>query len=127
MRRSRTVGIPMLVKLPTEGYEDTHEGGMAFFLVVRCKPIEESRQTCIAGGIMWPQQDCILKPQATLDREQSIDGGLLIGSTGQSLWSETKGVYFMAILKDLMPEGKRLYHILKKLYGKVDIVTLLDT
>lgn len=128
MRRSNTVGNPMLVKLPIEGYENTHEGGMAFYLVIRCKDKPYSnRQTCIAGCLVWPQQDCLLKPQATLDRRQLIDGGLLIGSTGQSLWKESGGFYFIATLKDLTPEGKRLYHTLKRLYGKVDIVTLLDT
>ena len=127
MRRNKNVGNPMLVKLPIEGYEDTHEGGLAFFLVVRCKSWEEKRQVCIAGDIYWPQQNCLLKPR-TLDRQQSIDGGLLIGSTGQSLWTDLKGgTYFTATLKDLTPEGKRLYHTLKRLYGRVDIVTLLDT
>mgnify|MGYP001591360320 CR=1 FL=1 len=126
MRRSESVGSPMLVKLPTDGYWDTGEGGMAFFLIVRCKADEERRQTCIAGDIWWGEQDCVLSPRI-LDKPQCIDGGLLIGSTGQSLWTNRKGKYFIATLKDLTPKGRRLYHSLKRLYGQVNIVTLLDT
>lgn len=68
MRRSTEVGTPMLVKLPVSGYEDTGEGGLAFFLVVRCLPFEQSRQTCIAGDILWPLQDVLLKPMILLYR-----------------------------------------------------------
>ena len=128
MRNNSNSGSPMLVKLPTSGYKNTGEGGMAFFLIVRGRPYTKlQRQTCIAGDIWWGQQDCLLKPQATLDKPQPIDAGLLIGSTGLSLWSDTKGAYFTPNLKDLTPTGKRLYHTLKHLYGEVIIATLLDT
>lgn len=127
MRRNNNVGMPMLVKLPTSGFKDTGEGGMAFFLVIRCKSFMERRQVCISGDVWWPRHDCLLKPQSTLGGEQPIDAGLLIGSTGQSLWSDSKGFYFTPTLRDLTSEGEQLYHTLKRLYGEVNIVTLLDT
>jgi len=128
MRRNKNVGNPMLVKLPAEGYIDTGEGGMAFFLVVRCKPpTETQRQVCIAGDIWWRQQDCLLNHREALDKPQPVDAALLIGSTGLSLWSDSKEDYFLPTLKDLTSEGKRLDHFLKRLYGGVAIVTLLDT
>lgn len=125
-RRCNDVGEPMLVKLPQEGYQDTGEGGMAFFLVVKEKPFNQRRQTCIAGDIWFPLQDCLIKPM-WLDKEQPIDAGLLIGSTGKSLWSDKMGSYFTPTVDDLTSEGKRLYHTLKRIYGRVVIVTLLDT
>ena len=126
-RRCDDIGVPMLVNLPQKGYgyEDTGEGGLAFFLVVQQKDFEHRRQTCIAGGIIWPRQNVQLRPKGV--RETCIDAGLLIGSTGQSLWSDTKEQYFTARLSDLTPEGKRLYHALKRIYGEATIITLLDT
>ena len=135
MRTNADIGTPMLVKLPESGYEDTGEGGLAFFLVI--KPIKHQRQSCIAGDILWPLQDCQLRPRTwpkflneydyTKLHLTPIDAGLLIGSTGLSLWSDVKEKYFTPTVDDLTPEGKRLYHTLKRLYGEVTIVTLLDT
>lgn len=117
----------MLVDLSRAGgYTNTSEGGMSFYLVVRALPHPQHRQDCIAGCIVWPHQETVLKPRA-LEREQLVDAALLIGSTGLSLWSEEKEAYFAVTLDDLTPEGKRLYHTLKRLYGKVEIVSLLDT
>ena len=138
MRKNSNVGRPMLVKLPESGYVDTGEGGLAFFLVVKPKHLKERRQTCIAGDIIWPLQDCQISPKGWPEflrqkRDYSyppmtiIDAGLLIGSTGLSLWSDSKEKYFTPTVDDLTPEGKRLYHTLKRLYGEVTIVTLLDT
>ncbi len=133
MRHNENVGSPMLVRLPSDGYEDTGEGGLAFFLLVYKK---DGRQTCLAGDIFFPLQNCQIKPKRNLgdidfsslwQYSQYIDAGLLIGSTGLSLWSDFKGEYFCPTVDDLTPEGKRLYHTLKRLYGEVTIVTLLDT
>ena len=132
------MGDPMLVKLPEKGYKDTGEGGLAFFLVVKQRPRGKQRQICIAGDILWPLQDCQIKPcnwpsylnkprDFTRLTYETIDAGLLIGSTGLSLWSEIKEDYFTPKVKDLTPEGKRLYHTFKRLYGEVIIITLLDT
>ena len=144
-RRCEDTGQPMLVTLPQEGYKNTSEGGMAFFLIVKPREKGKSRQTCIAGDIIFPLQDCQISPRnfpynfgndpfrQPLDFDNlwkyssPIDAGLLIGSTGLSLWSDAKAEYFIPTLKDFTPEGKRLYHTLKKLYGDVTIVTLLDT
>ena len=139
-RRSNAVGNPMLVNLPQQGYEDIGEGGLAFFFIIRQKPFEERRQVCIAGDIFWPLQNCQLRPRTwphflrknhylidVAKLVEPIDGGLLIGSTGQSLWSDTKEEYFVPKVSNLTSEGKRLYHALKRLYGEVTIVTLLDT
>jgi len=125
-RRCKDTGQPMLVTLPRDGYEDTGEGGLAFFLVVKQKPYGQQRQTCIAGDITFPQQNVLVKPM-WLDKPQPIDVGLLIGSTGQSLWSDKLERYFTPRVTDLTPLGKRLYHTVKRLYGEVAIVTLLDT
>ena len=138
-RRCNDEGKPMLVNLPQEGYENTNEGGLAFFFIVKPKPFEERRQTCMAGDIMYPLQDCQISPKgfphlpmSARDgsfewRTTPIDAGLLIGSTGLSLWSDNKDEYFTPKVSDLTPDGKRLYHTLKRLYGEVTIVTLLDT
>ena len=137
-RRCSDVGNPMLVKLPTESYKDTGEGGLAFFLIVKQKSFEQSRQTCIAGDIIWPLQDCQIKPRhwpplldGVIDHQgltsTAIDAGLLIGSTGLSLWSDDKENYFTPRVTDLTSEGKKLYRFLKKIYGDVILVTLLDT
>jgi len=136
--RSKDVGNPMLVNLPQIGYEDSGEGGLAFFFVVKQKPCGSERQVCFGGYVMWPLQDCQIKPRnwpPFLDRKRSytdfplqpIDAGVLVGSTGLSLWSDNKEEYFTPNVTDLTPEGKRLYHTLKKIYGEVTIVTLLDT
>lgn len=128
-RRCKDTGQPMLVTLPKDGYEDTGEGGLAFFLVVKQREdnqLKHLRQTCIAGDMVFPQQNCLIKPN-WLEGGQLIDAGLLIGSTGQSLWSDKHERYFVPRVSDLTPEGKRLYHTVKRLYGEVTIVTLLDT
>lgn len=140
-RKSNTTGIPMLVNLPQTGYADSGEGGLAFFFIIKPRPFDKQRQACMAGDIMWPLQDCQIKPRTWPDflnespRDYNhlekyvtpIDAGLLIGSTGQSLWSDFKGEYFTPTIEDLTPEGKRLYHTLKRLYGEITLVTLLDT
>lgn len=138
-RKCRDTGTPMLIKLPSKGYVDTGEGGLAFFLIVKKKPFEQRRQTCIAGDIHWPLQNCQIRPRGWPHLSSSakdgpfgwltvpIDAGLLIGSTGKSLWSNDKEEYFTPKFSDLTPEGKRLYHTLKRLFGEVMIVTLLDT
>ena len=128
-RRTSINGTPMLVKLPPENsldYRNTGEGGMAFFLIVKQLYRPKSRQVCMAGYIEFPKQNCLIRPRH-LDRDNIIDAGLLIGSTGRSLWDDEKEKYFTPTINDLTPEGKRLYHTLKRLYGDVTIVTLLDT
>ena len=127
-RRQKSIGTPMFVNLPQHGYEDTGEGGLAFYLVIE-KQEKEDRCVCIpGGGLLWGYIDVCVSPKK-LDKQHSIlvDAGLLIGSTGQSLWSDDKESYFHPNLSDLTSEGKRIYHTLKRIYGKVTIVTLLDT
>lgn len=142
-RKSSSIGNPMLVKLPERGYENTGEGGLAFFFVVKSNPPSQDRQACITGGPLWPLQDCQIKPRGwpwweRKERDghptgtdkiygEPIDAGLLIGSTGLSLFSDGTGEYFTPKVSDLTSEGKRLYHTLKRIYGDVTIVTLLDT
>lgn len=117
----------MLVELPSgDDWVDTGEGGLAFFLLVPLKEDGIQRQICIAGGIRWPRQD-VAFPSRWWEGDEGLDAGLLIGSTGQSLWSEGLGKYFMPSLANLTEEGKQLYWLLKRLYGDVQIVTLLDT
>ncbi len=134
-------GNIMLVNLPTEGFEDTGENGMAFFFIVPTKnDFKERRQVCLAGNLFYPLQDVQIYPNESSvfprikkDYEypenniKDIDAGLLIGSTKQSLFSNIHGEYFHATYKSLTLEGKKLYNILMKLYGDIIIVTLLDT
>ena len=133
MRSRGAIGNPMLVKLPIigEGWEDTGEGGLAFFLCVRQKSeYNEKRQVCIAGEIFWPKQDVCLNRKYDVDNDDGllpIDAGLLIGSTGYSLYSNFRGGYFQPTYEDLTPLGQKLYKLLKQIYGDIDIVTLLDT
>ena len=128
MKKVNRIAKPMLVNLPTEGYESTGEGGLAFFFLIPTKPFEERRQVCIAGEIIWPRQDvCFRHDYCAPEDGMTIDGGLLIGSTNQSLYSKFRDEYFQPTYKDLTIEGKKLHRILVELYGEVDIVTLLDT
>jgi hypothetical protein len=144
-RREDFSGKPMLVTLPTDGYENTGEGGTAFYFVIPLLK-EGNRCACIADCLFWGYTDCVIYPSNKYDSypkikqpyqgsklefdyyaPMKIDGGLLIGSTGLSLFSEHYGEYFHATYESLTVEGKKLYNLLKKLYGKIDIVTLLDT
>ena len=126
------VGNPMLVDLPTNGYVETGEGGLAFYLVVKSKwqpknGRKEDRCVCIPGsGAIWQAPDvCLTRGYYN---EAQVDAFLLIGSTKKALrWNRFSGKYFCASYSDLTDEGKVLFDILKKLYGEVDIVTLLDT
>ena len=124
-RRKNYSGNPMLVNLPIKGYKDTGEGGLAFFLVVEAKG-EDQRCACIIGGAAWREQDTSIRP-TRFRHNTKIDASLLIGSTGLSLYSDEKESYFYAKSSDLTSRGKQLYQLLKSLYGKVSIVTLLDT
>lgn len=125
-RDSKKTGEPMLVDLPKGGdWKNSGEGGLAFFLVVSNKDHLSPRQVCIARGVEWPRQDVALP--AEWSDFHLIDAGLLIGSTTRSLFSDSLGEYFQPTLEDLTDEGKRLYKVLKSLYGDVEIVTLLDT
>ena len=143
-RREAYSGVPMLGKLPKvvedpkDGYYNSGEGGMAFFFCVK----EGNRKACCVEGPRWGVQDvcfnrsyCVPEeyrkayPEDYYDRWHMIlDCGMLIGSTGLSLWSKKDG-NFKATFKDLTADGKALYRSLEKLYGKgsIDIVTLLDT
>jgi len=126
-RRSNSVGTPMLVNIPHEfDWKDTGEGGLAFFFLVPCLPYPGTRQVCLAGGLWWPQQDAEV---STRTLPSPIDGGLLVGSTGQSLWSDTLESYFEFREHDLNEEGAALLSLLRKIYGEysVELVTLLDT
>jgi hypothetical protein len=133
---------PMLVNLPdNEDYKSTGENGMAFFFIIPpIKDFKNRRQICCAGDLLYPLQDVQIYPnedrvfprirnrsQNWEENLREIDGGLLIGSTKLSLFSEHYGEYFHATYKDLTNEGKSLYNTLKKLYGDIIIVTLLDT
>jgi len=124
-RRENYTPELMLVNLPKEGYTDTNEGGLAFdFVIPQLK--NNNRCCCIPGeSFMWIRPDCCLNRK--LDKEDIIDGGMLIGSTGQSLWSDFKGEYFRPKYKDLTDTGKKLYDLLKGIYGEVLIITKLDT
>ena len=161
-RRTNNVGTPMLVNLPNaeerecNGWHDTGEGGLAFFLLIPSlwyvdysahdKASFVSRQACVAGGVWWPPQDCqvgVVGGAANFHvygrnfgTNQHIDGGLLIGSTGESLYSDKFETYFMPTYNDLTDEGKALYDMLYKLYcepisnlnqPEILIATLLDT
>lgn len=129
-RRSAAVGNPTLVRLPTSGdWQDSHEGGLAFWFVIEHG--EQDRQICIAGNpIQWNgNQDVIVTEDLSWRDTFSVDAGLLIGSTGQSLWSAEEGRYWQPTTDDLTEEGRALYGLLERLYGvgTVQIVTLLDT
>ena len=123
-RRSTAVGNPMLVQLPDAeaGYRDSGEGGLAFFLLVKS---DRRRQACLAGQIHWPLQDVVVNDRWPWG-EQAIDAGLLIGSTGQSLFHDEHG-YFHPEFDDLTADGQQLYLTLSVIYGAPPaLVTLLD-
>jgi hypothetical protein len=116
----------MLVNLPKDGYTSTGEGGLAFYFVIPSKEFNNDRRCCLPGeSFEWIEPECCL--HRLFLKNQPLDGGLLIGSTGLSLWSEFKGEYFRPEYKDLTDTGKQLYKLLKQLYGQVFIVTKLDT
>lgn len=130
MRSWGEYGKPMMVNLPNEGWHDTGEGGLAFFLCVKTKAeYKDRRQACLAGEIIWPYQDVCLTPYYDHKNDEgiAIDAGMLIGSTGYSLYSDYRDQYFQPTFDDLTPQGQKLYKLLKTIYGEVDIVTLLDT
>ncbi len=126
-------GDPMLVKLPMKeegGWQNSREGGLAFYFLIPKKPYEKDRCACIPYGTpMWGGVDCLIYPHKKVyeafEHPIEVDGAILIGSTGLSLWDGSE--HFHATYKSLTDEGKHLYNILKKLYGTVDIITLLDT
>lgn len=124
-----TVGKPMLVNLPAEGYVDSGEGGMAFYFVVKSLLKQKTgRCVCGVGAVAtWQRPDACLT--RGYDSEKQVDAFLLVGSTTKALVRGEKfsGKYFNAKYSNLTGEGKALFDILKELYGEVDIVTLLDT
>ena len=130
-RHSTDVGNPMLINLPAKDerealkYKDSGEGGLAFWLVIPTRDRGEDRQTCSAGSAYWPQMDVVVKGQV----RGAVDGALLIGSTGESLYSDVLGSYFAADKYNLTPKGRKLFEMLEVLYGEgeVEVVTLLDT
>lgn len=130
-RRSQIVGSPMLVTLPdTETrehlqYHDSGEGGLAFFVLIPELDFSKSRQICIAGGGYWPEQDVSFPDIGPMN----VDGMLLIGSTGESLFSDVLDQYFQPTEHNLTEEGKKLFSLLRRLYGEnsLKLVTLLDT
>lgn len=136
-KKQLKLGNPMMVNLPEIDNvlcEDTGEGGMAFFLIIRQRDIGERRQVCVAGDILYPLMDCQIEPPDFCEyntgweeRTIPIDAGLLIGSTKSSIWNKREEKYFRAEYDDLTNAGKTLYDLLKKIYGEVTIVTLLDT
>jgi len=133
MRRVKSEGNPMMVKLPTdrEVWKNSSEGGLAFYLLVpkkfAAKTYKDLRLACCVTGVAWPKQDVCFNHRYDKKDGIVIDAGLLIGSTGESLWSDFSGDYFQPKLEDLTDSGKQLYRTLKDIYGHVDIVTLLDT
>ena len=124
-RQTPKVGNPMLVELPkvNEGWQDTSEGGMAFYFLVPLQTEGAARCVCLAGTPYWPRMNVVVSRQG---KPQDVDAVLLVGSTGQSFWSDRRG-YFRATFATLTPEGKTLYNLLRRMYGKIHIVTLLDT
>lgn len=127
-RRSDKNSELMLVKLPSidDAWENTHEGGLAFYFCVTVENHDNDRCICIPGeSFKWEQPDVCFN--FGYQKPIYLDCGMLIGSTGQSLFNDFTGEYFRPKYRDLTKEGKNLYNMLKKLYGKVDIVTKLDT
>lgn len=124
-----------LIKFPSgEEWEDTGEGGLAVFFIL----LENNRQKCIAGDILFPCQDVVLSPHefARLndklckngEDKTTIDLGMLVASTKEALWNEVIGEYFQATEKDLTEQGRVLYDLLVDIYEEnPKIVTLLDT
>ena len=112
-----------LIRLPTcEMWEDTGEGGMEFYFVVKAQPRIPS-----VGSIIWQQPDvCFNKDW---DADTQVAAAILIGSTTEALWNDHEKEYFIAKYDDLTSEGKTLYSTLSRIFGdgKVEIVTLLDT
>lgn len=127
-RRTDAVGTPTLVELPKgDFYKDTGEGGMSFFLVVPEKADRDNRRNVSCEGeIIWRTPDVCLSPRK-MSGDVRLDAGVLIGSTGLSLFSEEISDYFTADYHHLTDDGKALYDMFEKLYGEVEIVTLLDT
>src|SRR5690348_1752204 len=108
MRRTPAVGSPMLVQLPEtrEFWKDTGEGGLSFWLHIPEERREVRRNiTCSGGGFYWDQQDVSFPAVG----KRYLDGGLLIGSMGESLWSEDLGEYYQATPETLTPQGLALY------------------
>lgn len=123
-RRTAAVGNPMLVKLPKTGYTNTGEGGLSFFFGISQKEeYSDKRNITCEGTIYWAQPDVCLNKM--WDKNHIADGLLLVGSTSLSLFDGQE--YFQATHKDLTAAGKKLYTLLKQIYGEVDIITLLDT
>lgn len=129
-RRTNSVGNPMLVNLPKgEKWKNTEEGGMAFFLLIRQADDYNDRRNISAEGVLtWYRPDVLVYDKDPYyDADRRLDGGLLIGSTGLSLNDKKTGKYFMATYENLTQQGRSLYNLLKKIYGDVEIITLLDT
>lgn len=125
-RRTDAVGKPMMVMLPKEGYEDSGEGGLAFYIVVpQIEGYDNRRNITCEQNLKWYTPDCCQTESFREDR--MLDAGVLIGSTGLSLWSEEKGEYFCPAYKDLTVKGQQLFDLLGTIFGDVHIVTLLDT
>lgn len=128
-----------LVNFPTENYENTGEGGLAVFFIIR-ESIQNSRQVCLTGGTAyWGVQDVVISPIAysRLNDElskanngngvETCDLIMLVASTKNALWNENFG-YFAAEERHLTEKGKQLFDMLTEIYEqKPDIVTLLDT
>ena len=144
----RSAHVSGLVRFPVDDprWVDTHEGGMAVYLL-----FEEDPAICIAGVGCFVYADCpqgglgegaraafcvTTDPEKDQERDrvfwlsgQHATGLLYLGSTGASLYSEAAGGYWLATEEDLTDEGKLLYTQLHMLYGggPPKIMTVLDT
>lgn len=127
-----------LIYFPSgEEWIDTGEGGLAVYLLL----IENNRQKCSAGHIVFPCQDVVVSPEEFVDLNDEIcskcddwikvtliDFGMLVASTKKALWNKTTEEFFQARESDLTEHGKVLYDLITKIYDeKPVIVTLLDT
>ena len=112
-----------MVILPTgEEWEDSHEGGLAFYLLIG----EDGKLECNVAGVFWGDQDVVVSPRNL--KEFGLAAGLLLGSTNQSLWSRNKNQYFHPKFDDLTSRGKYLFRTIEWTYRETPIiVTLLDT
>jgi hypothetical protein len=125
-------------------YEDSGEGGLEVWLVVKRGKGIHKHSVCWAGEALWPSQDVVVSPKSFqhLDKEickntvknnyewvnQPVDLAMLIASTKKSLHSLSTGECFKTRFTHLTPEGKQLFRMLTQLYGeRPAIVTLLDT
>jgi hypothetical protein len=150
-RRSNKVSGFVNFPINSKDYKNTNEGGMTVELRVLLTDKDNWSQCCGVGNIYSIMGESFLNKinkhypnyeNRNLNQKDEYLGSIkpylsigyfsviTLGSTGWSGWSNKKKNYFKCKHEDLNKDGKDLFNLIKKLYGKsaeLELCTILDT